>query len=97
MFSFSKFQKQILTKINYDSHTKAQVIFIWFKILNFNIFGGFLKKKYFLCMKIFWVHHKIGLYLGVISMHFKILSEGLCTEWGYFWGLLKFKIFFGGA
>ena len=45
-----------------------------FKILNFNIFGGFQKNKYFLGMKILWIffrgHHKIGLYLGVISMHF---------------------------
>ena len=31
---------------------------------------------------IFWGHHKIGLYLGVISMHFR------------FFGLLKFQIFF---
>ena len=44
---------------------------------------------------IFWGHHKIGLYLGVISMHFRVLSYGHCTEWGYFWGLLKFQIFFG--
>ena len=34
-----------------------------------NIFGG---------MKILWIfflsHHKIGLYLGVISMHFRVFS-----------------------
>ena len=47
--------------------------------LNFNIFGGFQKK-----MNIFWGYedfvyifggyHKIGLYLGVISMHFRVFS-----------------------
>ena len=40
-------------------------------------------------------HHKIGLYLGVISMHFRILSYGQGTDWGYILGLLKFQIFFG--
>ena len=44
---------------------------------------------------IFWGHHKIGLYLGVISMHFRVFSEGQGTEWKIFWGLLKFQIFFG--
>ena len=48
---------------------------------------------------------KIGLYLGVISMHFRIFSQGQCTEWGiFFWvakisniflGCLKFLIFLG--
>ena len=33
-----------------------------FKILNLTILGGFQK------MNIFWCHHKIGLYLGVISV-----------------------------
>ena len=49
-------------------------------------------------MKIFWIflgsYHKIGLYLGVISMHFWAISQGQGTEWGYFFGLLKFQIFF---
>ena len=40
--------------------------FAWFKILNFNIFGGFQKTVYFLGYEdfgdIFWGHHKIGLY-----------------------------------
>ena len=40
-----------------------------FKILNFNIFGGFQINKDF--VDIFWGHHKIGLYLRVISMHFR--------------------------
>ena len=34
-------------------------------------------------MKILWIffgsHHKIGLYLGVISMHFRVISEGQGT------------------
>ena len=28
---------------------------------------------------IFWGHHKIGLYLEVISMHFRVFSEGQGT------------------
>ena len=53
-------------------------LFLRFKFLNFNIFGGFQKNEYFLGMKILWIflegHHKIGLYLGVISMHFRVFS-----------------------
>ena len=49
-----------------------------FKILNFTIFGGFQKNKSFLgyedFVDIFWGHHKIGLYSGVISMHFRVFS-----------------------
>ena len=48
------------------------------KILNFDIFGGFQKNDIFFGMKILWIfffgHHKIGLYLGVISMHFRVFS-----------------------
>ena len=40
---------------------------------------------------------KKGLVLGAISMHFSVFPLGQCTEWGYFWGLLKFQIFFGYA
>ena len=50
-------------------------------------------------MKILWIFFgvtiKTGLYLGVISMHFRVFSEGQCTEWELFFGLLKFH-FFGG-
>ena len=42
---------------------------------------------------IFWSHHKIGLYLGAISMHFRVFTLGQGTESGYFFGLLKFQIF----
>ena len=54
--------------------------FFGFKILNFNFFIGFSEKKMniFGGMKIswlfFWGHHKIGLYLGFISMHFRVFS-----------------------
>ena len=69
--------------------------------MNFNIFGGFQKNKYFWGMKILWIflgsHHKIGLYLGVISMHFRDFSSGLCTDLGYIFGFPKFQIFFWGA
>ena len=49
-----------------------------------NVFGGFQKNKYFFgyedFVDIFWGHHKIGLYLGVISMHFRVFSLGQVTE-----------------
>ena len=52
-----------------------------FKILNFNIILAYRKNEYFLGMKVLWIclgggggHHKIGLYLGVISMHFRVFS-----------------------
>ena len=52
--------------------------FFRFHILNFNIFGGFHKNECFWGMKILWIflggHHKIGLYFGVISMHFRVFS-----------------------
>ena len=38
---------------------------------------------------IFFGHHKIELYLGVISMHFRDFSEGQGTEWGIFFGVAK--------
>ena len=45
----------------------------------FQYFSGFSEKKtFFQSMKILWIflggHHKIGLYLGVISMHFRVFS-----------------------
>ena len=40
--------------------------------------GVFRKNEYFLeyedFVYIFWVYHKIGLYLGVISVHFRVFS-----------------------
>ena len=35
--------------------------------------------------------------LRVISMHFRVFFKSQGTELGYFFMLLKFKIFFGGA
>ena len=77
-------------------------------ILNFNIFGGFQNNDFLGGMNILWIffgdHHKIGLYLEVISMHFRVFSEGQGTEWKIFLGsakisniylgCLKFLIFF---
>ena len=44
----------------------------------FQYFWGFQKNKYFFgyedFVDIFWGHDKIGLYLGVIPMHFKVDS-----------------------
>ena len=52
--------------------------FFRFKILNVNNFGGFLKNEYFWgyedFVKFFFAHHKIGLHLGVISVHFRVFS-----------------------
>ena len=42
-------------------------------------------------------HHKIGLYLGVISMHLWSFFKGKVQNGGYFWGFLKFQTFFGVA
>ena len=57
--------------------------------------GGLLKTEDF--VDIFWGHHKIGLYLEVISLHFRVFSEGQGTEWRIFFELLKFQIFICGA
>ena len=50
--------------------------FFGFRIVNFNIFGGFQKNDYFLGMKIcgyfFGVITKLDYILGVISMHFRV-------------------------
>ena len=48
-------------------------------------------------MKILWIlfggHHKIGLYLVVISMPFRVNVQ----KWGKFLGCQNFKYFFGGC
>ena len=45
--------------------------------------GVFRKLNIFVGMKILWIffggHHKIGRYLEVISMHFRVFSEGQGT------------------
>ena len=75
--------------------------------MNFVIFGGFQKNKYLLgyeeFVDIFLGDHKIGLYLGVISMHFMVLLKVKVQNGGYFFCVgrklnilecLKFLIFF---
>ena len=57
-------------------------------------------KILWICLFFFWGgggHHKIGLYLDVISMHFCVFSESQGREWRIFFGLLKFQIFIWGA
>ena len=60
-------------------HTYVGASYFWgFKILNFDIFWGFQKNEYAFgyedFVDIFGGHQKIGLYLGVISMHFRVFS-----------------------
>ena len=50
-----------------------------------NIFGDMK-----ILWKIFGVHHKIGLYLGVISMHFRVFS----LRQGFFGGVAKISNIF---
>ena len=45
----------------------------------------------------FWGHHKIGLYLEVISMHFRVFLKVKVQNGGYIFGLLKFQISIWGA
>ena len=49
-------------------------------------------------MKTLWIflgHHKIGLYLGVISMHFRVSSLGQGTEWRVIFCVAKISNIFG--
>ena len=76
--------------------------FLGFKILNFNIFGVFRKMNIFLdIMKILWIFFggssQNWASFRVISMHFRVFFKVKGTELGYFFGLLKFQIFFWGA
>ena len=64
--------------------------------MNFNIFGGFSENEYFLGdMKILWIfyggHHKIGLYLGVISMHLASFLKVKLQYGGIYLGCKNFK------
>ena len=76
---------------------------LFFGVQNFEFqyFGGFQKTEYFGgyedFVDIFRGHYKIGLYLEVISMHFRVFSEGQGTEWRIFFGLLKSKYSILGA
>ena len=68
-----------------------------FKILNFNIFGGFQKYHYFRGMKILWIYHyKTGLVLGVISIHFRFFFLRSMCRMGILFGVAQnYKYFFG--
>ena len=69
--------------------------------MNFDVFLGFQKNEN-KCgddeiVDIFGGHHKTGLFLGVIYIHFRAFSLSQGTESEYFWGVAKFQIFFGYA
>ena len=57
-------------------HAKARVIFFGVQNFEFRYFWRFSEKMR--GMKILWIffggHHKMGLYLGVISMDFRVFS-----------------------
>ena len=59
---------------------------LWFKILNFNIFGGFQKSEYFGGMQILWI------FFGVITKLDSIKGSFLCI----LGSSLKVKIQNGG-
>ena len=66
--------------------------------MNFVIFGGFQKNDILLGMKFcgyFGGHHKIGLYLGVISMHFTVFLKVNVQNGGYFCVAKISNIFWG--
>ena len=51
--------------------------FFFVRNFEFQYFWGYQKNKYFLGYEDFvdiFGHHKLGLYLGVISMHFRVFS-----------------------
>ena len=43
----------------------------------------------------FWGHCKIGLYLGVISKHFRVFFKVKVQNWGFFLGVAKISNIFG--
>ena len=45
---------------------------------------------------IFWGHHKTGLFLVVISIHYRAFSSGQGTELEYILGCCKISNIFGG-
>ena len=83
------------------SHIRRLGLFFWFKILNFNIFGGFQKNEYFFgyedFVDIFFGSSQSWASFRLITMHFRAFFKVKGTELGYFLGLLKFQIFFLGA
>ena len=57
-----------------------------------NIFWGYED-----FVDIFWGSSQNWASLRVISMQFRVFFKGQGTELGYFFGFLKFQIFFSGA
>ena len=71
--------------------------YLWFKILNFKIFGVFRKMnvfRFYENLDIFWGHHKTRLFLVPFIYVLGFFSQAQCTELEYL-GLLKFKYFLG--
>ena len=70
--------------------------------MNFNIFGGFQKNKYFLGKKSLWIYffwegevittlyNNYGSFLCILESFLNVKVQNV----GYFLGLLKFQIFF---
>ena len=77
----------------------GSVRFLGVQNFEFQYFWGVQKNEYFLGMTILWIfiwgHHKIGLYLGVISMHFRGFLKIKVQNGDYFWGSVKYQIFLG--
>ena len=79
-------------------HTQARAIF-FIKNFEFQYSWGFSENWIF-----WWYEDFVNIFLGssqnyleVISMHFRVISEGQGTEWRIFFGLLKCQIFIWGA
>ena len=74
-------------------------LWLFLGVQNFDFFfwGGGERGGLDDLVDIFWGHRTIELYLEVISMHFRVFSEGQGTEWRIFFGLLKRQIFIWGA
>ena len=78
---------------------KLGLIFWGSKFLNFDIFGFFQKNEYSFGYEdfvdvFFGGHHKIGLYLGVISMHFRVFLRSRYRI-GDIFGVAKISNIFG--
>ena len=68
------------------------IFFFSFQNFEFQYFEGFQKNEFFVGMTILWIfeggggHHEIGLYLGVISVHFRVFFKVKVQNGGYFGG-----------
>ena len=74
----------------------------WVHNFEFQYFWGVFRKiNMFWGMKILWIfyegHHRIGLYLAIISMHVGSFLKVMVQNGDIFWGLLKFQIVFWGC